>query len=153
MQISDRKKLILEIGKIGEQIVVELLLGAESADNWYDREKDGTYKGMKYEVKTIRLNNKTQGFWIDSSQWRKLDGVDVLFFVKVPESLEEGLQVFICMNHTRCWHTERTNSGAEMRCYPLTYCIPYGTIKDSRSVKAYENSKAASNHGRFANVY
>ena len=108
---------------------------------------------MTYEVKTIRLNNKTQGFWIDSSQWKKLDGVDVLFFVKVPESVEEGLQVLICMNHTKCWHTAYTNDRREMRCYPLTNCIPYGTINDSRSVKVYENSKAASNHGRFANVY
>ncbi|SVA98870.1 uncharacterized protein METZ01_LOCUS151724, partial [marine metagenome] len=29
-------------------------------------------KDKSYEVKTLRLNNKFKGFWIDSSQFTKL---------------------------------------------------------------------------------
>jgi len=81
----------LKVGDIGEQLVAEHFKHAERTDDWFDSEKDGTLKDKTYEVKTFRLNNNDQGFWVDSSQFRKLDNVDILYFAYEPIYVGKGV--------------------------------------------------------------
>ena len=152
MPTYNRNRDVVRIGEIGEEIVSELLAGSERTDDWYDSKKDGVYNEMTYEVKTFRLNHKTKSFWVDKTQWRKVDQVDMLFFVKVPEHLDEELKVYLCINHKNCWKHYYKNDGTMVRGYPLTSCIPYGSIDDDRATVVYENSIASSKHGRYVNV-
>ena len=50
------------IGDIGEQLINEFYNRAVRTDDWYDNKKDGKINNLTYEVKTFRLNFKTQGF-------------------------------------------------------------------------------------------
>ena len=141
----------LKVGDIGEQLVAEHFKHAERTDDWFDSEKDGTLKDKTYEVKTFRLNNKDQGFWVDSSQFRKLDNVDILYFVKIPESLEEGATIYECMDHTNEHAYEAFKLGPikQMRCYFLDNCKKITNIRDERTDVLYHNSVAMSKHKRF----
>jgi len=153
METFKRNELVVDIGRIGEQIVSQLISGARRSDDWYDPEKDGMInEKLVYEVKTFRLNHMTQGFWVDKKQWNKVDNVDVLFFVRVPEKIEDGLRVYICINHKTCWEKAYRNDGTGVRCYPLTNCIPYGTITDDRVKQVFDNSIKTSKHERYENV-
>ena len=152
MPTYNRERDIVRIGEIGEEVVSELLTGSERTDDWYDSKKDGVYNGLTYEVKTFRLNHKTQSFWVDKSQWHKVETVDMLFFVKVPEHVDEELKVYLCIHHKGCFKYYYRNDGTPVRGYPLTNCIPYGSINDDRARIVYENSIASSKHGRYVNV-
>jgi len=141
----------VKVGDIGEQLVEEFFPKAERTDDWFDSKKDGTIKEKTYEVKTFRLNNKDQGFWVDSSQFRKLDNVDILYFVKIPESLEEGATIYECMDHTSEDAYEPFKRGRikQMRCYFLDNCKKITNIRDERTDALYHNSVAMSKHKRF----
>jgi hypothetical protein len=136
-------------GEIGENIVLEFFKGAIRTSDWYDNKKDGTINGMTYEVKTIRLNHSTQSFWIDKSQWQKCDDVDLLFFVKIPESTEEPAKLYLSINHKDRKSTTHTSKGYICRKYPLTECIPLCMINDNRAQELLEYSAALSTHKRF----
>lgn len=137
------------IGDIGEQLVYEFYHRATRTDNWYDSRKDGLINNLTYEVKTFRLNFKTRGFWVDESQFRKLDGVDLLFFVKVPEKIEDGLVLYLATNHhTR--YESFLHKGKKMRNYPLTFCWELGRIEDNRVKIVYDNSISISQYKRYA---
>lgn len=137
-------------GEIGESIVLEFFRDAVRTRDWYDDKKDGTINGMTYEVKTARLNHSSQSFWIDSKQWPKCDGVDLLFFVKVPEKEEDGIVLYLSINHKAKKSIAYPTDGRICRKYPLTECIPLCTINDSRVQELFEHSKALSKHKRFA---
>jgi len=141
----------VKVGDIGEQLVEEFFPKAERTDDWFDSEKDGTIKEKTYEVKTFRLNNRDQGFWVDSSQFTKLDNVDILYFVKIPESLEEGATIYECMEHTNKDAYENFILGKfkQMRCYFLDNCKKITNIRDERTDTLYHNSVAMSKHKRF----
>lgn len=137
-------------GEIGESIVLEFFRDAVRTHDWYDDKKDGTIHGMTYEVKTMRLNYSSQSFWIDKKQWAKCDGVDLLFFVKVPEKEEDGILLYLSINHKNKKSLAYPSDGRICRKYPLTECIPLCTIRDSRVQELLEHSKAISKHERFA---
>ncbi len=141
----------VETGEIGEQLIEEQFPKAERTDDWFDSTKDGTIKEKTYEVKTLRVNNKDQGFWIESDQFRKLDGVDILYFVKIPESLEEGATIYECIDHTSEDAYEPFNLGPikQMRCYFIDNCKKIANIRDERTNTLYHNSVAMSKHKRF----
>ena len=141
----------VKVGDIGEQLVEEFFPKAERTDDWFDSEKDGTIKEKTYEVKTFRLNNKDQGFWVDSSQFRKLDNVDILYFVKIPESLTEGATIYECINHTSEDAYEKFTLGQfkQMRCYFLDNCKFIANINDERTDTIYENSISMSKWKRY----
>jgi hypothetical protein len=147
--LEEKKKLRLEIGNLGEQIISQVLHKSKRSSDWYDSDKDGTCNDLSYEVKTLRLINKTKSFWIDESQWKKLDSVDMVFFIKIPESEDEYLKIYLCINHKSCWKKEYKNNGDIVRSYPLTSCILYGIIDDNRSKTIYNNSVAISKYGRY----
>lgn len=146
-----RADMAVQSGDLGEQMVVETLAPAKRTADWYDSKKDGVLGHNTYEVKTFRLNYKTQGFWIPESQFKKLDNVDILFFVKIPESEDEGATIFICANHTsdKAYNTFEW-SGRKMRSYHLINCIPIKNINDERSYTMLCNSTQMSKHKRFS---
>ena len=147
--ITKSKELSLNTGKIGEDAISEFF-GFTKTNNWYDPEKDGSAEtGVNYEVKTFRLNYKTQGFWVDQSQYNKVDNVDVLFFVRIPESESELAQVYIATDHKNSYKIAYRRDGTKVRCYQLTKCLPLFKIDSERSRMLYENSVKNSIHGRF----
>jgi hypothetical protein len=146
--VSDDVKRLA--GEIGERVVLEFFGAAVRANDWYDAKKDGTIHGMTYEVKTMRLNHSSQSFWIGSKQWPKCDGVDLLFFVKVPEKEDDGIVLYLSINHKAKKSIAYPSDGRICRKYPLTECIPLCTINDNRVQELLEHSKALSKHKRFA---
>lgn len=137
-------------GEIGESIVLEFFEDAVRTRDWFDDAKDGTINSMTYEVKTSRLNHSSQAFWIDKKQWPKCDGVDLLFFVKVPEKEDDGIVLYLSINHKNKKSLAYPSDGRICRKYPLTECIPLCTITDNRVQELLEHSKAISKHKRFA---
>lgn len=137
-------------GEIGESIVLEFFGDAVRSRDWYDDKKDGTINHLTYEVKTMRLNHVTQSFWLDAKQWPKCDGVDLLFFVRVPESETEGIRLYLSINHKDKKSMAYPSDGRVCRKYPLTECLLLCTINDNRVQELLEHSKALSKHKRFA---
>lgn len=139
------------IGDIGEQVVQEFFNSNRSED-WFDSEKDGTVSGMTYEVKTFRLNFSTRGFWLGQNKsktmWKKVDEVDMLFFIRIPEREAELASLYLCIDHRNCWTKQYRNDGTGVRCYPLNRCIKLCTLSPERSIKLYENSIKISSHER-----
>ena len=148
---SNSSTVTIDTGELGEQLVEEHFKHAERTDDWYDSKKDGTIKNKTYEVKTFRLNNRDQGFWVDSSQFTKLDNVDILYFVKIPESLDEGATIYECINHTGEDAYEKFVLGKfkQMRCYFLDNCKFITNINDKRTNTIYENSISMSKWKRY----
>lgn len=136
-------------GEIGEHIVLQFFKDAVQTSNWFDDEKDGTINGLTYEVKTLRLNNNTQSFWIDQKQWPKCDRVDLLFFVKIPEKENDGIVMYLSIKHKDRKPLAYPSNGSVCRKYMLTECIPLCTINDSRVQELLEYSKSISTHKRF----
>lgn len=141
--------LKVKTGDIGE-IAIQRHFKAMRSDDWYDSEKDGVLpSGQTYEVKTFRLNFSTLGFWVDESQWQKLDDVDVLFFVRVPEKEDELARAYVCLDKNTCYTREQTNSGQKVRNYPLTNCLEQFSLYEEESKTIFENSKKLAKHNRF----
>jgi hypothetical protein len=139
------------IGNIGEK-AVESAFKTRRSDDWYDDNKDGTIGGMTYEVKTFRLNNKTKGFWLGENKtrtmWKKVDNVDMLFFVMIPESETESAAIYLCIDHKNCWEKARRNNGEGVRSYPLSKCLQISTIGTRWSKTLYEHSIKISTYRR-----
>jgi hypothetical protein len=156
--MSESKKVI--IGNIGEEIIdfIYSRFGSKRTDDWYDAQKDGTiyvpWQGGKWltqECKTMRLNNKTQEFWIEEKQFWKLDNVDVLFFIKVPESLEEGIHVYRCKDHKH-FYRNFVFKDKKFRGYPIINCKEIAVTHEQFLVEeVFNNSKAISTNARFSN--
>ena len=99
----------------------------------------------------MRLNNKTQEFWIEEKQFWKLDNVDVLFFIKVPESLEEGIHVYRCKDHKH-FYRNFVFKDKKFRGYPIINCKEIAVTHEQFLVEeVYNNSKAISTNARFSN--
>jgi len=146
-----RSEMAISTGDLGEQMVYETFAPAKRTPNWYDSKKDGVLGKMTYEVKTFRLNFKTQGFWVDESQFKKLDNSDMLFFVKVPESEDEGATIHLAINHKeKSAYDEFTSYGKRMRSYHLNRCLPIKNINDDRAYTMLCNSTQMSKHKRFS---
>lgn len=139
--LKDNKR---ELGELGENIIKELFPRAERAEDWYDSEKDGNIGDLRYEVKTLQLNNRDQGFWMgqnkSNTMWDKLDGVDILFWIRVPSPHDRKpiyeLEVYMSIDHKKSWNYTIRNDGVRVRNYPLTKCLKLGSIKDNRVQKA-----------------
>lgn len=134
------------IGEIGENLI-QSFFESKRADNWFDSEKDGNIGSFKYEVKTIRLNESTQSFWIDKSQWEKVHNVDLLFFVRVPIGEERGA-AYLCVDHKNNFRLINTKYGTQIRAYPLTKCLKLFNIDPEISNNLCEMSKKISSYKR-----
>jgi hypothetical protein len=142
------------IGSIGETAVERLLFATRSED-WYDSKKDGIIGHMTYEVKTFRLNGKTKGFWLGENKsltmWNKVDNVDMLFFIKVPENADELANLYLCIDHKNCWNLTRRNDNTPIRTYPINKCLFLSSLNEEESKIIYENSMSISVHKRNVN--
>jgi len=147
-----------QIGNIGEEIVdfIYSRFGSKRSDDWYDAQKDGTIyipwnKGrwLTQECKCMRLNNKYQEFWINENQFHKLDNVDILFFIQVPESLEDGLVLYRFKNHTTAFRVFNFKDRI-LRGYHIDNCKKIMTIHDKELVEeVFYSSKSISTNSRF----
>lgn len=131
------------IGDLGEQEIAKYYNGQRGA--WFDPEKDGIISELTYEVKTFQLNHKHEGFLVEQSQWRKLDGVDMLFFVEVPAEDGDQARAFLAINHKMGYHYVRENNQ-KLRCYPLTNCLFQFKINQDVSKIMLEKSKEISKY-------
>ena len=142
------------IGDIGEK-AVERLLNTQRTDDWYDTEKDGICGDMTYEVKTFRINNKTNGFWLgenySKTMWKKVDKVDMLYFIKIPESKNELASIYLCINHKNCWVKAYRNNGEAVRSYPISKCIHLFDLSKQESFTLLKHSEKISTYRRVPN--
>ena len=140
------------IGEIGEHAVHKYFKSTRSED-WYDPKKDGMIGDESYEVKTFRLNDFTNSFWVGQNKtntmWDKVQNVDKLFFVKVPESENELATLYFCKEHKSCWFLTKTNKGLPIRAFPFTNCEEVCKLSKEHSLELLENSKTISTHKRF----
>lgn len=134
-----------KIGNRGEELIVSIIENAIRSDCWWDSEKDGIILKEMYEVKTIRLNRKTQCFW-QSGNLIKLDNVDRLYIVRVPMETEplSVCTLYVVEDHRTCWHTERRNDGVEVRAYPLSSCKKICDIDENHAKFLQQNSNKIS---------
>ena len=141
----DYKKLM---GDIGEKAVANFNRGVLS-ENKFDNEKDGLINNhITFEVKTLRLIHIAGAFWIEESQWNKLDNVDLLYFVKVPEKDNELATAYLYYNTSLYNITKK--DGKILREYPLTNCLFQFRLGVEDSALLLQYSKAISKHERFA---
>lgn len=142
------------IGNLGEEVVKNFFINATRTSDWFDSTKDGNIGELTYEVKTMRLNIKTKKFWVGqnktNSMWNKLDGVDLLFFVKIPESETENAILYLCIDHKNSWQMCYRNDKTPCRGYMLEKCIPLLLLDDVKSNYLLEHSKSISKHRRFS---
>jgi hypothetical protein len=132
----------VSIGKIGEEAVATHF-NVDRSEDWYDSEKDGMIGELTYEVKTFQLNHRYEGFLVQQSQWQKLDGVDMLLFVRVPDKENDLAKAYLVINHKTCYHHEYVKDK-RLRCYPLTNCLYQFTIDKDKSANMLEMSKKIS---------
>jgi hypothetical protein len=84
-----KTEMMNELGLSGEKVVINMLSAegcrVETSINKYDSEKDLLVDGKyKVEVKTQAPFVKENAFTFNTSQLRKCQSVDVLYFVSVP---------------------------------------------------------------------
>tara|TARA_B100000963_G_scaffold361113_1_gene394916 strand:+ start:5341 stop:5781 length:441 start_codon:yes stop_codon:yes gene_type:complete len=143
-----RNNTSVTLGKLGENLIKQKIVGATKTDDWYDRTKDGTIGTRTYEVKTARLNNKHQGFFLDESQYNKIDNVDINFYVRVPETPAQKIKYY--RYYADRWIEEFEMNGTLGRLYHINHMDYIGVEKDPKlTIEALELSKALSTHGRF----
>ena len=138
----------VKAGDLGEQLIAEHFKDAERTEDWFDSKKDGMRKDKSYEVKTLRLNDRDQGFWIDKSQFAKLDNVDILYFIKIPESKEEGATIYECIDKSKYKKIKGIHI-TKMRLYHIDNCKFIANVNDERTNTIMNASKKISKHGRF----
>jgi hypothetical protein len=110
---------IEKLGVIGENIVAEtfesLGLQVVLSENKYDSVKDMLIEGQTAEVKTFTLIKKNKSFCMEPNQWRKLDNVERLFFVEIPD-YPQPINVYESV--TKKYFTDSFSNGIIKRFYP-----------------------------------
>ncbi|CAB4182149.1 hypothetical protein UFOVP1071_160 [uncultured Caudovirales phage] len=143
--MTDLNAIRDEIGDIGEQIVQEYFTSTRSVYK-YDSDKDGhiNENQMKYAVKTFRLNKKTEGFWLSDNysqiMWKNIDEKPLLFFVRVPETINDPAELYLAIDHRNSFNMVKTNAGKPCRNYPLNSCLKLRNISGNTSKTLYELS-------------
>ena len=143
-----RQNKTVTLGKLGENLIRDKIVGATKTDDWFDSTKDGTIGTRTYEVKTSRLNNKHQGFFLDESQYEKIDNVDINFYVRVPESPAQKIKYY--RYYANRWIEQIEMNGTIGRIYHIDHMDYIGIEKDPKmTMEALELSKSLSTYGRF----
>ena len=127
------------VGDLGEKIVKTSLeaLGLQvmMSESQYDRVKDMVVEGETVEVKTLTLIKKYQAFCMEPSQWKKLDNVDRLFFVEIPNY---GNPVIVYEAVEKNHFTESFNGGIK-RFYPKDRMRKFCVIRDNDVERTLRN--------------
>ena len=143
------------LGAMGEKIIADIIHGAKKTDDWFDSTKDGTITEMVdgkkvekiYEVKTMRLNFKHQGLFIDKTQFKKIDGVDYNFWVRIPEKPEDKIRVY---EYYADKFSDLKMNGTSGRLYGINQMDYVQTIDNPELTNAMlDLSKSLSVHKRF----
>ena len=135
---STKKLYLREMGEIGESYVSSYFSSAVRSTDWFDDQKDGVIDGadLSYEVKTQRYNMVYRGFIIPPDQYTKVDAVDLLFFVRVPELAHQPMSLYLYPNHQTCKRRRSISVRSTMqRLYPLTKCFQLDSIVNEKSVR------------------
>jgi len=95
----NRAEKIKIIGKMGEDIVEDVLRSHGNTitlnESKFDSVKDMVMNDrFTVEVKTLVPIKKYNAFALGSSQWRKCDNVDHLFFVEIPSGEDDPIIVW-----------------------------------------------------------
>lgn len=85
LKTLNKNSIRAEIGELGEEFIHKRIPRSIRSDYYFDDQKDGIIGGKTYEVKTLKYMAKTNGFWIDPNQYQKLDTVDYIFFISIPD--------------------------------------------------------------------
>ena len=127
----NRAQKILKIGRIGEELVKEVL--SESGDmvtlseSKFDSVKDMIINDkFTVEVKTLVPIKKYNAFALGSSQWRKCDEVDHLFFVEIPSKQDDPVVLWESKK-PRKYFTQYFN-GDTCRMYEKTCLHEYKKV-------------------------
>lgn len=121
------------LGKSGEELVRSVLKKKHELLEetfWNDSEKDGIVDFKTYEVKTLMENYAHKAFILGSSQWKKCESVDKLFFVRIPE-VESAIRIYECPKSYRD-PTHVFMNGDNCRVFRLTKLELYDTIQDEK---------------------
>jgi len=95
----NRAQKILRIGRLGEELVQEVLSKTGDVVNLSESRFDSVKDMMindqvTVEVKTLVPIKKYNAFALGSSQWKKCDEVDRLFFVEIPSAETDPIVVW-----------------------------------------------------------
>lgn len=137
---SEKINWRVAIGKSGEALIKSLLKREKKvveSTHWFDPEKDGIVDEKTFEVKTLMENYAYNGFILGSSQWKKCEQVDRLFFLRIPEP-NAPIRVYECPKNYRNPPRIFMN-GDNCRVFKLTSLELYDTVHDE-SLGAYWRS-------------
>ena len=138
------------IGDIGEALVQEFH-GKDFvlSENRYDSNKDGTFRGMTAEIKTMTRVIKDNEYWLETDQYRKVTTVDLLFIVDIPLHAEQGAKIYLCPNNKRLQTEYRLKFGKseQMVIIPADSLYELTVIKNDDRV--IEMVKLSDNMSKF----
>ena len=109
------------------------------AENRFDSEKDMTAitYGCSYtvEVKTHVPILKYNAMCQPNSQWNKLDNCDILFYVKIPLSLSQTIDIFEVVKDDYHVYENFGPKKQLVRMYPIKSMVLKKTISDMDIIK------------------
>lgn len=132
------------VGSLGEKIVrsqmEDLGLKVFMSEDKYDRVKDMVVENETVEVKTLTPIKKETAFCMDKSQWKKLDNVDRLFFVEIPDYPNP----VVVYEATKKYFFTKPFKGEIARFYPKEhmrkFCVIHDNILES-TLRNHSDSK------------
>jgi len=141
---------ILEIGKIGENLVRDLLLkngykNVTLSKDRYDPEKDMIADGQTVEVKTLVPIFYKNAFCIGSKQIEKCLNANHFMCVEITRS---GNDITIYEFENSRKRREEWFNGDNCTFFKLTEDNIYGTIKDKKIIAAYLRALSPSEYLR-----
>ena len=135
--LVNRAQHVKMIGDIGENLIKEILEAegnhVELSENKFDNVKDMICGKQSVEVKTLVCIRKFNAFCLGSSQWKKCDEVDRLFFVMIPDVDFSSVFVYEAMKPRK--HETMFYNNDQCRMYGLTDLNIYGIIENENIAK------------------
>jgi hypothetical protein len=135
-----RESDILKLGALGEALVKDtfewLGLQVYMSEDRYDTVKDMIVDNESIEVKTLTPIKKSNSFCMQQSQWNKLDNVDRLFFIEVPDY---GNPIIIYEAVKKYYFTDSFNDGIIKRFYPKQNMRIFRILRDEELEKQFRN--------------
>lgn len=132
------------LGSLGEKLVKakmeEMGLKVSLSEDKYDSIKDMVIEGETTEIKTLVIIKTEKAFCMEKNQWKKLDNVDRLFFVEVPD---HGKPVII-YEAVKKYYFTKLFKGVIVRFYPKQQMRKFCVINDTnleRTLRNYSDSK------------
>jgi len=134
----NRAQKILRIGRLGEELVQEVLSKTGDVVNLSESRFDSVKDMMindqiTVEVKTLVSIKKYNAFALGSSQWKKCDEVDRLFFVEIPSAETDAIVLWESLK-PRTYFTQYFN-GDTCRMYTKKDLHKYESVYNTNISK------------------